>query len=475
MEKYDIFISYRRDGGGEVARLLKSELEKRQFKVFLDFDELKDGVFNQRIMDAIESAPIFLVVLSPNSLDKCVNEDDWVRAEIEYAIKKNRHFVPINPDGTFTGFPDEIPDFIKQGLGQHQFSDIMLGQLFNASIEQMIKNRIKPILGETPHEWYVGEVGAIIHVETDADCRILKFGKEIGVAYAGEDREIRLRKGKYKLNFVSLKNSKVSHSMVYRVEDNEMEDFLSVELCPALEKWNQIISDMILVEGDTFLMGSNNGNVDENPVPSVTLADYYIGKYPVTQKLWTEVMGNKPSYFEGDDLPVERVNWFDCISFCNALSRRNGLEECYHIDGDLVTLVSGRHGYRLPTEAEWEFAARGGRKSKGFRYAGSDSLDGVAWCLENSGGKTHPVGQKHANELGLFDISGNVWEWCWDWYKGPYSSNQSNPLEAVSGNFRVYRGGSWSRSACCCRATNRNYCTPTYSSTDLGFRLVFVP
>lgn len=127
MDKYDIFISYRREGGKEIARSLKSELEKRQFKVFLDFDELKDGVFNQRIMDAIESALIFLVVLSPHSLDRCVNEKDWVRAEIEYAIKKNRHFIPIDPDKTFAGFPDKIPDSIKQGLGQHQFSDIMLG------------------------------------------------------------------------------------------------------------------------------------------------------------------------------------------------------------------------------------------------------------------------------------------------------------------------------------------------------------
>lgn len=204
---------------------MKSELGKRKFRVFPDFDELKDGVFNQRIMDAIESAPIFLVVLSPHSLDRCVNEGDWVRAEIEYAIKKNRHFIPIDPDKTFTGFPNKMPDSIRQGLGQHQFSDIMLGQLFNVSIDQMVNERIKPLLKKTFHDNYIDEVGAIIHIETDSDCRILKFGKEISIAYAGEDKVIRLRKGKHKLDFISLENSKVKHSMVYQVEDNELEDF----------------------------------------------------------------------------------------------------------------------------------------------------------------------------------------------------------------------------------------------------------
>ena len=470
MEKYDIFICYRREGGKEIARSLKSELDRRGYEVFLDFDKLKDGVFNQKIMDAIEDAPIFLVVLSPHSLDRCVNEGDWVRAEIEYAIKKNRHFIPVNPDGTFTGFPNKIPDFIRDGLGQHQFSDIMLGQLFNASIEQMINERIKPILGEM----LVDEVGAIIHIETDSDCRILKFGKEVGVACVGEDRVIRLRKGKHKLDFVSLKNNKVSHSMVYQVEDNEIEDFIPVELGSALEKRHPILSDMVLVEGGTFQMGSNEYD-SEKPIHSVTLSDYYIGKYPVTQKLWFKVMGNNPSYFKGDDLPVEKVSWFDCISFCNALSRRDGWEECYRIEGKSVTLLSGKRGYRLSTEAEWEFAAQGGKKTNGFKYSGSYVLDEVAWYEGNSSRKTHSVGQKNINKMGLFDMSGNVWEWCWDGY-GSYSHcSQTNPLGLDSSSWRVKRGGSWNYSAFNCRVVNRSFNIPSESMTDLGFRLVFVP
>ena len=130
---YDIFISYRRDGGKELARPLKSELELRGYRVFLDFDELKDGVFDRRIMEAIDAAPIFMVILSPHALDRCANADDWVRREIEYALEHDRHFIPIDPDRSFTGFPPDIPDTLKAGLGQHQFSQVMFEQLFKAS------------------------------------------------------------------------------------------------------------------------------------------------------------------------------------------------------------------------------------------------------------------------------------------------------------------------------------------------------
>ena len=132
---YDIFISYRRDGGKELARPLKSELELRGYRVFLDFDELKDGVFDRRIMEAIDAAPIFMVILSPHALDRCANADDWVRREIEYALEHDRHFIPIDPDRSFTGFPPDIPDTLKAGLGQHQFSQVMFEQLFKVSVD----------------------------------------------------------------------------------------------------------------------------------------------------------------------------------------------------------------------------------------------------------------------------------------------------------------------------------------------------
>ena len=145
-KEYDIVISYRRVGGADKARILKTELEARGYKVFLDFDELKDGVFDKRIMDAIDSSPIFMFLLTPNSLERCLNDDDWVRKEIEYAVDNHKHFIPINPDCTFTSLPAGLSAKVMAGLGQHQFSDVMFGQLFKASINELISDRIRPVL-----------------------------------------------------------------------------------------------------------------------------------------------------------------------------------------------------------------------------------------------------------------------------------------------------------------------------------------
>ena len=192
--------------------------------------------------------------------------------------------------------------------------------------------------------------------------------------------------------------------------------------------------DMVRVEAGTFTMGATpemkNPDNDEKPTHRVTLTnDYYIGKYEVTQALWQTVMGNNPSEFKGDNLPVETVSWYDCQEFISKLNR-----------------ITGKM-FRLPTEAEWEYAARGGNKSRGYQYSGSNNLSDVAWYGNNSGDETHAVGTKQPNELGIYDMSGNVDEWCQDW-KGAYSSSsQVNPTGANSGSSRVIRGGSWDASA----------------------------
>jgi formylglycine-generating enzyme required for sulfatase activity len=216
--------------------------------------------------------------------------------------------------------------------------------------------------------------------------------------------------------------------------------------------------EMVFVSGGTFQMGSNDGESDEKPVHTVTLSDYLIGKTEVTQALWKSVMVNNPSHFKGDDLPVERVSWSNCQEFISKLNKMTGKT------------------YRLPTESEWEYAARGGTISKGYSYSGSNNLNEVAWYGDNSGSTTHPVGSKQPNELGLYDMSGNVWEWCSDWF-GRYSSGaQTNPTGASSGSSRVYRGGGWFIDAQRCRVTYRdNNFAPVYRSSYLGFRLVLVP
>jgi formylglycine-generating enzyme required for sulfatase activity len=167
--------------------------------------------------------------------------------------------------------------------------------------------------------------------------------------------------------------------------------------------------EMVLVQGGTFTMGSNSGDSDEKPLHQVTLSDFYIGKYEVTQKQWREIMGNNPSHFNGDERPVEYVSWNDAQEFIRKLNAKTGQK------------------YRLPTEAEWEYAACGGQQSRGYTYSGSNDINAVAWYGNNSNNKTHAVGQKQANELGLHDMSGNVWEWCGDWYDNYSSGAQTNP------------------------------------------------
>ena len=193
---------------------------------------------------------------------------------------------------------------------------------------------------------------------------------------------------------------------------------------------------------------------DEKPTHSVTLSSYYICKYEVTQALWRAVMGSNPSEIKGDNLPVECVSWDDCQTFINRLNSYTG------------------RNFRLPTEAEWEFAARGGNYSRHYKYSGSNNIDDVAWYGDNSGNHSHPVGAKQANELGLYDMSGNVCEWCSDWY-GSYSSySQNDPTGPNSGSYRVFRGGSrYVVHAWGCRSSCRCGITPGDRYNGLGLRL----
>ena len=217
--------------------------------------------------------------------------------------------------------------------------------------------------------------------------------------------------------------------------------------------------DMVRVEAGTFTMGATaemkEPLEDEKPTHRVTLTnDYYIGKYEVTQALWQAVMDHNPSYFKGDNLPIENVSWDDCQEFISKLNR-----------------ITGKT-FRLPTEAEWEYAARGGNKSRGYQYSGSSNLSDVAWYEDNSGEKTHAVGTKQANELGIYDMSGNVLEWCQDRYDLYNSSSQVNPTGANSGSHRVFRGGNGACNARDCRSSFRNGYAPDGRGSALGLRLV---
>lgn len=280
---------------------------------------------------------------------------------------------------------------------------------------------------------------------------------------------------------------------------------------------------MVYVEGGTFEMGCKSGRDDinglscfssESPLHMVTLSDYSIGKYEVSQREWEQVMGNNPSNFNscGKECPVEQVNWYAIIIFCNELSILHGYEPCYYTDPSYTTVIrasggnypeggtdgAGRgmdvswklesNGYRLPTEAEWEYAARGGSASQGYQFSGSNTLEDVGWFIDNSHHRTQSKGMKDANELGIHDMSGNVWEWCWtDFTFAYHSDTQFNPLVSDSDAAWTYdhtsdaccptvRGGSWANIQGICRSSFRNLgFIPGYRNFNFGFRLSRTP
>ena len=223
---------------------------------------------------------------------------------------------------------------------------------------------------------------------------------------------------------------------------------------------NGVTFEMVAVKGGTFTMGGTSeqgGDAESDETThSVTLSDYYIGKFEVTQELWEAVMGSNPSDSKGNKLPVEEVSWDDCQTFIRKLNSLTGAN------------------FRLPTEAEWEYAARGGNRSRGYKYSGSNNINDVAWYKDNSGSNTHAVGTKSPNELGIYDMSGNVYEWCQDWFGSYGSGSQTNPQGPSSGSYRVIRGGSWYHYAQYC-VSDRDVHYPGNGNIDVGLRLVLVP
>lgn len=231
---------------------------------------------------------------------------------------------------------------------------------------------------------------------------------------------------------------------------------------PKKEEGGKILNildmEFVWVPGGCYMMGSDLGGSDEKPVHKVCVNGFWIGKYEVTQGQYKMIMGKNPSYFKkGGKYPVEQVSWYDTQSFISALNSKTGKT------------------FRLPTEAEWEYAARSGGENQ--VYSGGASIDNLAWFVDNSGAIPHEVGTKSPNGLGIYDMSGNMWEWCQDWYYKNYYANSStnNPSGPSSGLRRVYRGGSWFEKAGICRSTFRYRNHPSRTIMSVGFRLVLLP
>jgi len=249
---------------------------------------------------------------------------------------------------------------------------------------------------------------------------------------------------------------------------------------PKLIVPDESLKNLVWVDGGTFQMGSNDYN-SEKPIHEVKLDSFYIGKYPVTFEEYDAFCAATKRDKPGDEKwgrnrrPVINVNWYDAVAYCNWLSEQQNLQQVYTINGTNIGINWRANGYRLPTEAEWEYAARGGNKSKGFKYAGSNDLDKVGWYSANAGSQTHPVGERDENELGIHDMSGNVWEWCWDWYDEKYYEQfknraAENPRGAEKGDYRVVLGGSWNNFDYFCRSTVRYGFFPVNRYDSVGFR-----
>lgn len=424
---YDVFISYRRqenNGTSNVTldRSIKLELEKRHYKVFFDYSECTDDYFSEKILPAIRTCKFFILVLTKDCLTRCVNKTDWVRREIKEAIDYGRKIIPITPDNACTEWT-KLPVPLKKLNGLH-ITTIYTDHMFEASFDFVINNRFNNVVLEQKQ---------------------------------GADNNVSCADAVFVNNTLSKQKDMKQNMMSVNDNKKEPEIFVPDKIINHTETFtvNGVSFDMVFVKGCHYDISiTKNKNTNDNNHNDGIIKDFYIGKFPVTQKLWEAIMEENNSFFKGKDLPVENISWNDCDEFLKKLN--------------IITKKS----FRLPTENEWEYAARGGNRSGGYKFSGSNIITDVAWCINNSNGKTHPVGTKQPNELGIYDMSGNVWEWCNN--KVDHRNTNLNE-DALSSQYYLLCGGSWQDYAGNCQVFSRykGYCNSKNSCR--GLRLILVP
>ena len=418
----DVFISYSRKDIEKVKRL-KSEIEALGISCWMDINGVESGSkYKNEIVKAINEAIVVLFFLSKNSLDS-----EYTQKEVGYADKKNKRMVPVNIDGSE-----------PNGWFLFDYADRDIIDSNDIDQKEKLFNDLK--------KWIFGD--------SQTNSQSCNVAPEAHVITPSHD-----------IQEVNLQNSPKDEQISKVPVQSEPEDGLITKFTV-----NGVSFNMVYVRGGTFMMGAtaeqgSDAYGDEKPVHQVTLGSYFLGQTVVTRELWRAIMGDNPSTtsysYSNLQRPVDRVSWYRCQTFIEKLN-----------------ILTGQ-SFRLPSEAEWEFAARGGNKSKGFKYAGSNSLGDVAWYRGNTEyinillpkHGTQAVATKLPNELGLYDMSGNVFEWCQDWKSDYIRDGQINPLGPPYGDIKVYRGGDWTDFDRDCRVSYRSGSFPDKKKKFVGLRL----
>ena len=380
--KYDIFISYRRDGGAQYARILQLMLIQRGYKVFLDYDELTDGVFSDKIKDAIREAPVFMLVLSKGAMQRCANEGDWVRQEITLAIEQQKHIVPVNPDNGFDGFPEGMPEGLKDYIGSHQHSEISFGQALGVTIDLMINNRLVPTLGRRDSQEHKDEDYAAAQESLRKQDAHNKFMKRLGIT--GVAIVVILVLGTCLWFWMHQKEQ--DDAAAQSASLAKMRTDVQEKHKDLLLQFNEDLSMQQMAVIDTMLM-----NLSEVYPDSI-----WMSQFEFTEGQWYGILGQDCDEAR-QSLPMTNVSYGEIYQFLLKL-------------GDMTNLT-----IELPSAVVWEYAAHGGIHQETTLYVGDDDVEKVAWYLDNSGGNAHPSdGQqgKEPNMLDLYDMSGNVSELC---------------------------------------------------------------
>lgn len=485
--KYDVFISYSRKDyvdehknvipGNEVSKI-KEALTEAGITYWFDEEGVYSGdAFAKIIVRSIKASTIFIFLSTENS-----NKSEWTANEISTAHMYKKTIIPVRIDDSV--YHDDVILYISR-LSHIDYKDNPakgrqeLIRSINSYLEQEKLVEAQKAANEKRRQEELefqrikqeeekkrqakiaeieSEIAALESQKIDRQKSVLQKEQELRLAQVDlEACEKKIQKLQKKLEEVrdSDKDRKAKE------EEKERQEYALTRMKSFTIKG--VPFNMVSVRGGTYDMGASKDDMeakkDEKPIQKVTLQEYYIGETPVTQALWKSIMGVNPSPFTGDNLPVTNINWYDCKIFIRNLNEATGYK------------------FRLPTEAEWEYAARGGYLSKGFRYSGANRIGAVGWYLNNSDDKPHRVKEKQPNELGLYDMSGNVWEWCEDWH-GDYSIyvnvNQFNPKGCATGSSRVLRGGCWYDGPERCRVTSRDKCDPDGRDISVGLRLALV-